>query len=120
MSKKQQEEAQHRFQNDSQYKIMIITMAGAEGIDLYAAPYMIFVGRWWNPGKEIQLIGRIDRIGQTSPMTIYVLIALDTIDEWVDNLIAQKHDIYKDIVGVDESVELDITNDLIELLKKGG
>jgi SNF2 family DNA or RNA helicase len=54
---------------------------GGEGIDLYAADTAIFIERHWTPARNDQAESRLHRYGQTKPVTIYNLVASDTIDD---------------------------------------
>ena len=47
-----------KFQYDPNTRVAIISEAGGEGINLFAASNLIFVEREWNPGKEMQIVGR--------------------------------------------------------------
>lgn len=39
--------------------------------------------RDWNPAVNDQAVDRCHRIGQTKPVTVYVLVAADTVDETI-------------------------------------
>jgi SNF2 family DNA or RNA helicase len=52
-------------------------------LNLTAADYVIHLDPWWNPAAEDQATDRAHRIGQTRPVTVYRLIAADTIEERV-------------------------------------
>jgi hypothetical protein len=48
---------------------------------------------WWNPAVEDQASDRAHRIGQQRPVTIYRLVAKDTIEERILKLHAKKRDL---------------------------
>ena len=52
--------------------IVLCTDAASEGLNLQAASAIINVDMPWNPAKVEQRIGRIDRLGQTSPCVTVV------------------------------------------------
>ena len=101
----------NRFQSDPEVRVAIISEAGGEGINLFAASNLIFVEREWNPGKEIQIMGRIYRIGQTNPVSIYYIIAKNTIDERIHRLIEKKAEVLGQVISF-ESIPI---NDLFDI-----
>ena len=60
---------------------LISLKAGGTGLNLTAADYVVHLDPWWNPAVEEQASDRAYRIGQKNPVTIYRLIAEDTIEE---------------------------------------
>jgi superfamily II DNA or RNA helicase len=52
---------------DNQVEILVCSDAASEGLNLQAASAVINMDMPWNPAKVEQRIGRVDRIGQTSP-----------------------------------------------------
>jgi len=85
---------------------------GGTGINLNAATQMIILDEEWNPGKEDQAYGRIDRMGQNEETTVHVLRNTGTIDEWMANLIAQKREM---IEGFETQV--DLQQELMDILR---
>ena len=80
-----------RFQTDDKCKVCIGTIgAMGTGITLTAASYMIFIDLPWTRAAFDQCTDRLDRIGQKNEMTIIKLIAKDTIDERIDDIILGK------------------------------
>jgi SNF2 family DNA or RNA helicase len=71
------------FQNEPFYKVLVMTEAGAYGLNLQAASYVIHYDSPWSVAKLMQREDRAHRIGQTKPVTVYNLIARQTIDEYV-------------------------------------
>ena len=85
-------ETARKFQNESLPRVLVISSAGGEGIDLWRASVMIMVEREWNDSKEVQAEGRLHRNGQTNSVLVYYLVAHNTIDEDIDELISKKRD----------------------------
>jgi len=83
-------------------RVMIITVAGSEGIDLYSASNIVFVEREWTPAKEEQAEARLHRIGQKNPVTAHYLVAQGTIDEKMNDLIASKREVFGTVIHQDE------------------
>lgn len=80
------------FKLDSDSKILIATPAAAkEGLTLTVANHAIFYDRSFSLDDYLQAQDRIHRISQSRPCYVTNLIANDTIDQWVDVLLAAKH-----------------------------
>ena len=80
-----------KFQTDDSCKIFLGTWQKAgTGITLTAASYMIFIDTPWTWGDFEQAQDRIHRIGTKNSVIIYNLIAKDTIDEHVRELVYKK------------------------------
>lgn len=73
--------------------------SAGEGLNFNSATQMIFIEREWNPEKEGQATGRIQRMGQDRETTVHVLELDNTIDVKIAKLLASK----KDLVGDFES-----------------
>ncbi len=69
------------FQKGEQPLFLISLKAGGTGLNLTSADYVIHLDPWWNPSIEDQASDRAYRIGQDKPVTVYRLIASDTIEE---------------------------------------
>lgn len=69
------------FQKGEQPLFLISLKAGGTGLNLTSADYVIHLDPWWNPSIEDQASDRAYRIGQDKPVTVYRLIAADTIEE---------------------------------------
>lgn len=69
---------------------LISLKAGGSGLNLVSASYVWLVDPWWNPAAEAQAIDRVHRIGQTKPVTVYRLVAADTVEGKVIDLQAGK------------------------------
>ena len=78
------------FQKGDAPLFLISLKAGGTGLNLTAADYVIHLDPWWNPAVEDQASDRSYRIGQDNPVTIYRLIAKDTIEERIVALHASK------------------------------
>lgn len=78
---KERERLVAEFQQGKVPIFLISLKAGGTGLNLTAADYVIHMDPWWNPAIEDQASDRSHRIGQTRPVTIYKLIASQTIEE---------------------------------------
>lgn len=107
------ERAKFSFQNDDSVKVFIGTWQKCgTGITLTAASYMIFMDTPWTDSVYTQAQDRIYRIGTSKSVTIYNLIAKDTIDERVLEIVNDKKAIANYIVD-DE-----ITQEGLDSLRK--
>lgn len=106
------------FQEGSGDLFLISLKAGGLGLNLTGADYVIHLDPWWNPAIEDQASDRAHRIGQTRPVTIYRLVAKDTIEEKIIRLHHTKRDMADSLLeGTDQAAKLS-TNDLLNLLKE--
>ena len=113
----QRELAVKAFQAGKGDLFLISLKAGGLGLNLTAADYVIHLDPWWNPAIEDQASDRAHRIGQTRPVTIYRLVARNTIEEKILQLHATKRDMADSLLeGTDQSARLS-TVDLLNLLK---
>ena len=78
------------FQKSSKIRLFIGSMAAIEGITLTAADTMLFTELWFVPGLHIQAEDRIHRIGQTRPVTIHYMVAKNTIEEKLCQILQNK------------------------------
>ena len=80
-----------RFKQDKETKVLIATPGAAkEGLTLTVANQAIFYDRSFSLDDYLQAQDRIHRISQDQPCYIWNLICRDTVDEWVDSLLAAK------------------------------
>ncbi len=71
-----------RFQADDGPPVMLVSLkAGGSGLNLTAADHVFLCDPWWNPAVEAQAADRTHRIGQTRPVFVYRLVAVDTVEE---------------------------------------
>ncbi len=85
---------------------------GGVGLNLNAATQMIILDEEWNPGKEDQAYGRIDRLGQSEETGVHVLRVKDTVDMWLAKLIETKREM---IAGFETNV--DLQQELMDILR---
>ena len=86
------------FQSGEGDFFVISLKAGGTGLNLTAADYVILLDPWWNPAVENQAADRAHRIGQKNPVTVYRLIASDTVEERVLELHKEKKAIAEDVL----------------------
>ncbi|MCF8371841.1 MAG: DEAD/DEAH box helicase [Bacteroidales bacterium] len=104
---KKREQEIEKFQNGESELFLISLKAGGVGLNLTAADYVIHMDPWWNPAVEDQASDRAHRIGQTRPVTIYRLIAENTIEEKIVKMHHDKRDLAdKLLAGTDQSAKI--------------
>ena len=98
-----QEERQQnikRFQEDEDCRFFIGTpQTGGYGITLTAASNMIYYSNGYDLEKRQQSEARIDRIGQTKPMTYIDIICEDTVDDRIVKALRKKVNIASQVMG---------------------
>jgi SNF2 family DNA or RNA helicase len=97
---------------------LISLKAGGLGLNLTAADYVIHLDPWWNPAIEDQASDRAHRIGQSRPVTVYRLVAEQTIEEKIIQLHNTKRDLADSLLeGSDQSARLSI-NELMSFIRE--
>ena len=85
---------------DSPVRFLVGTpQTGGYGITLTAASTMIYYSNGYDLEKRQQSEARIDRIGQTKPMTYVDIIAEDTVDERIVKALRKKINIASQVMG---------------------
>jgi SNF2 family DNA or RNA helicase len=90
-----------QFNNDPATMLFISTDAGGLGLNLQAASYVINLDLPWNPAKVEQRIGRAHRIGQKNPVNVINMIAMDTVEQRVLEVLYQKQELFEEILDVE-------------------
>ena len=117
---KQRQQRVDAFQHGAGDLFLISLKAGGTGLNLTAADYVIHLDPWWNPAVEDQATDRAHRIGQTRPVTVYRLVAKDTIEEQILALHAEKRQLVASVLdGSDQAAKLS-SHELVDLIKYGG
>ena len=107
------------FQSGQGDVFLISLKAGGTGLNLTAADYVIHMDPWWNPAVEDQASDRAHRMGQQRPVTIYRLVAKNTIEEKIVDLHKQKRDLTDSLrEGTDMSGKIS-TDDLLRMISEG-
>ena len=106
-----------RFQEDSQTKVMLMTLkTGGVGLNLTAADCAFIFEPWWNKAAEEQAIGRLHRIGQTSKVMSFQMITLGTIEEKIMELQQKKKDLVDALISSDKSMSKFLSREDIDFI----
>ncbi len=91
-----------RFQTCSGSAVFLISLkAGGYGLNLTAADAVVHMDPWWNPAVENQGTDRAHRIGQSKPVSVYRLLARDTVEERVRRIQEQKRSLMDVAAGAE-------------------
>ena len=107
------------FQNNPNTKLIVLGIkVGGVGITLTAASNVAFVELGWNPAEMLQAEDRLHRIGQKNAVTAWYLLAENSIEEAIFNLIERKRGVVDAVLDgkTEESTE-NIVYKLIEQFK---
>jgi len=87
------------FQREDGPPFFVLSIkAGGTGLNLTAACHVIHFDRWWNPAVENQATDRAFRIGQTRNVLVHKFVTSGTIEERIDEMIAEKRGLAEDIL----------------------
>ena len=105
------------FQADDGPPVMLISLkAGGTGLNLTAADHVFLCDPWWNPAVEDQAADRAHRIGQDRPVTIYRIVAADTVEERILALQEKKRALGEAALGDGGAAASLTREDLLALL----
>jgi SNF2 family DNA or RNA helicase len=100
------------FEHDPACPVLLASLrAGGLGLNLTAASCVFHFDRWWNPALETQAEDRTHRIGQRRPVQVFAYLCSDTVEERIDQILAEKRALFADVidgVGTDALGRLDL------------
>ena len=104
--------------NEGETPVFLVSLkAGGTGLNLTGADVVIHYDPWWNLAAQNQATDRAHRIGQTRQVTVYKMIARDTIEEKILELQEMKQDLADAILeGRGESLMSLSNEELLALL----
>jgi hypothetical protein len=83
------------FHDDERTRLFFATDAGGVGLNLQrAATACVHLDLPWNPAVLEQRSGRIYRLGQTSPVDVYSLVAAEGIESRIAGVISSKRALF--------------------------
>ena len=108
----------HAFNENSTPVFLISLKAGGTGLNLVGADMVIHYDPWWNLAAQNQATDRAHRIGQKHKVSVFKLIAKNTIEEKILKLQEAKKDLADAIIsGEGESLTSLTAEELVELLQ---
>lgn len=110
----------HRFQNDPDCRLILMTNAGSTGLNLQSANTVINVDLPWNPAILEQRIARAYRMGQKQPVHVYKLVTTGgTIEERMLETLASKQDLANAALEMESEVnEVQMVSGMEDLKKR--
>ncbi len=90
-----------RFQDpNSPTPIFLMSLkTGGYGLNLTRANHVFHFDRWWNPAVEDQATDRAHRIGQTRRVQVHKFVCIGTIEDRIDEVLAEKAAVADRIMG---------------------
>ncbi len=92
---------EHFNKDESVSAFLISLKAGGTGLNLVGADTVIHFDPWWNPAVEDQATDRAHRIGQKKTVSVYRLIAKDSVEEKILQLSAKKRELMTNVLNTD-------------------
>ena len=107
----------NRFNQDGTPVFLISLKAGGTGLNLTGADIVIHLDPWWNVAAQNQATDRAHRIGQTKNVSVYKLIAKNSIEEKILRLQESKAALADEILDGNTGGLMSMSReDLLELL----
>lgn len=107
----------NQFNVDDTSVFCISLKAGGTGLNLTGADIVIHYDPWWNAAVETQATDRAHRIGQEQSVTVYKLIARNTIEEKIVELQSKKKELASQVLGGEGIGQISFSKeDLLEML----
>jgi len=107
------------FNNDDSPLFLISLKAGGTGLNLTSASIVIHFDPWWNIAAQNQATDRTHRIGQTKVVSVFKLIAKNTIEEKILQLQDAKQELSDQIINEGGASIANLTKDDFEQLLEG-
>jgi superfamily II DNA or RNA helicase len=116
-STKDRQERVERFNKDESINAFLISLkAGGTGLNLTGADTVVHFDPWWNPAVEDQATDRAHRIGQSKVVTVYKLIARDTVEEKILKLSDKKRELVSSVLTTESTPMKGLTKQDIDEL----
>ncbi|MFI3201538.1 MAG: SNF2 helicase associated domain-containing protein [Eubacteriales bacterium] len=88
--------------NQNKVPVFLISLkAGGTGLNLTGADMVIHYDPWWNVAAQNQATDRAHRIGQKQVVTVFQLIAKDTIEEKILEMQERKRELAEQVINGD-------------------
>lgn len=116
-SLEERQSAVDSFQNDPNSRVIVLNLqAGGVGITLTSGSDVVFVQMGWTPGEHDQAEDRCHRIGQKNNVQAWYLLASNTIDEDIYDLVDAKRSVVDAVTDGDETEQKSLVSDLMKRL----
>ena len=106
-----------RFNEDDGCQVFISTDAGGVGLNLQTASVLVNLDIPWNPAVLDQRIARVHRLGQTRKVQIILLVAAESYECRVLELVQGKRNLFENVVDQDATEDVvGVSRKLVEVL----
>jgi superfamily II DNA or RNA helicase len=106
-----------RFNEDDACQVFISTDAGGVGLNLQTASVLVNLDIPWNPAVLDQRIARVHRLGQTRKVQIVLLVAAESYECRVLELVQGKRNLFDNVVDQDATEDVvGVSRKLVEVL----
>ncbi|MCP4674404.1 MAG: DEAD/DEAH box helicase [Deltaproteobacteria bacterium] len=109
----------HQFQDNPKCRVFISTNAGSTGLNLQAANTVINVDLPWNPAVLEQRISRAHRMGQKSPVQVFIFVTEETLEENLLGTLSAKNQLALAALDLNSDVDtVELTSGIEELKRR--
>lgn len=92
----------HRFNSDESCRVFVSSDAGAYGVNLQSASYLIQMDLLWNPAQQYQRVSRIQRASsRVKSWNVISIVSEDTLEERTLRVLETKQKISDDILDTE-------------------
>jgi SNF2 family DNA or RNA helicase len=86
------------FKEERRHSVILMSYgAGSVGLNLQFCEYVFLFDRWWNPAIEDQAINRAHRIGAKGAVTVTRMLAMETIEERINEVLERKREMFNTV-----------------------
>ena len=104
--------AVERFRHGAGPQVLISTEAGGEGRNLQFAHLLVNYDLPWNPMRVEQRIGRVDRVGQDHPVSVFNFHVLGSIESRILEVLDERINLFENSIGGLEPILGDVEGDI--------
>lgn len=117
LSPDEKDRAVDRIRNGDGPQVLVSTEAGGEGRNLQFCHVLINYDLPWNPMRVEQRIGRVDRIGQEHPVTIFNFDVQGTIEGRILDVLERRIGLFEEAIGSLEAILGETESDIVAALR---
>lgn len=104
LNEKKKDSVLNNFKTNDKINILLLSLkAGAVGLNIQEADYVIMFDRWWNPQTENQAVNRAHRFGRNTNLHVIYLTVKDSIEERISEILNEKRVIFNEYIEKAES-----------------
>lgn len=97
---KARKKAKEWFNSSPQNKVLILSKAGGQSLNLQACPTFVFYETPQNPASLLQALGRVVRIGSAyEEFFIHFIIVEDTVDQYKYDFVSQNKEVFEKVMN---------------------